>query len=72
MIKIAKGQRVEGTNPVTGRSKMARGTGRVVRRYENRGFYGPTLVVLWSNGVESYHDARDLDNSIVVNLPAFN
>jgi len=71
MVKIAKGRQVQGTNPATGRPKMARGTGHVVQRFENRGFYGPTLVVRWTNGVESYH-SRDLDNSCVVNLPAFN
>lgn len=58
-----------GTDPATGRTKRARGTGTVVRRYAEGeyGFYGPVQVVRWSNGVETCH-ARDLDNSNVLGL----
>lgn len=66
IITITPGHQVNGTNPVTGRGKRAHGTGRVVRT-ETGGFHGLTTVVLWTNGVESYHSAN-LDNSCVQGL----
>lgn len=65
-VTIAKGHKVIGTNPATGRTKLAKGTGRAVRT-ENKGFHGLVTVVRWTNGVESYHCAN-LDNSNVQGL----
>lgn len=60
--------RATGTNPATGRPKRAAGTGRLLGRTRFEGYYGPRVVVEWSNGVRTYH-SEDLDNSNVAGLP---
>lgn len=52
-VKSTNG-RFEGTNPTTGRVKKIKGTG-VVTRHESGGYYGLVTVIVWSNGVESFH-----------------
>ena len=67
--KITTKAPVLGTDPTTGRQKLAKGTGQVVG-VRDIGHHGPVTVVKWENGVRSYHP-RNLDNSNVQGLPDF-